>query len=101
MKAGKKTDEFHGCLVHAELRNDKIWIHYNGIENSITAELVAAGVPKEHIVLAFHPPEVREHKGYAVTWQRSLWRNSCIIAWRLSYLHPSLIVTHQSHHIYP
>lgn len=29
-------------------------------------ELVAAGVPKDRIVLAFHPPQVREHTGYAL-----------------------------------
>ena len=56
----------HGCVVHAEIRNDKIWIHYDGIEDGITDELVAAGVPKDHIVLAFHPPQVREHTGYAL-----------------------------------
>ncbi|KKD38079.1 MAG: XisI protein [Limnoraphis robusta] len=56
----------HGCIVHAEIRNDKIWIHYDGIEDGITDELVAAGVPKDHIVLAFHPPEVRQYTGYAI-----------------------------------
>ncbi len=56
----------HGCVVHAEIRNDKIWIHYDGIEDGITEELVTAGVPKDHIVLAFHPPQVREHTGYAL-----------------------------------
>jgi len=56
----------HGCIVHAEFRNHKIWIHYDGIEDSITEELVAAGVPKDSIVLAFHPPQVREHTGYAI-----------------------------------
>ncbi|MEB3885449.1 XisI protein [Lyngbya sp. CCY1209] len=56
----------HGCVVHAEIRNEKIWIHYDGIEDGITPELVAAGVPKDRIVLAFHPPEVREHTGYAI-----------------------------------
>jgi len=62
----EKDHRVHGCIVHVEFRNDKIWIHYDGIEDGITAELVAAGVPKDHIVLAFHPPEVREHTGYAV-----------------------------------
>jgi XisI protein len=57
----------HGCVVHAEIRNDKIWIHYDGIEDGITDELVAAGVPKDRIVLAFHPLQVREHTGYAIT----------------------------------
>jgi ketopantoate reductase len=56
----------HGMVVHAEIRDGKIWIHYDGIESSITEELVAAGVPKDRIVLAFHPPYVREHTGYAV-----------------------------------
>jgi len=56
----------HGCVVHAEIRDEKIWIHYDGIEDGITLELVAAGVPKDRIVLAFHPPEVREHTGYAI-----------------------------------
>jgi XisI protein len=56
----------HGMIVHAEIRDSKIWIHYDGIEDGITDELVAAGVPKDHIVLAFHPPHVRPHTGYAV-----------------------------------
>jgi hypothetical protein len=41
-------------------------MHYDGIEGSITEELVRDGVPKENIVLAFHPPYMREHTGYAV-----------------------------------
>ncbi|MFH7244021.1 MAG: XisI protein [Spirulina sp.] len=56
----------HGIVVHAEIRDKKIWIHYDGIEGSITEELVAAGIAKENIVLAFHPPYIREHTGYAV-----------------------------------
>ncbi len=56
----------HGTIVHAEIRDGKIWIHYDGTEDGITDELVAAGVPKDHIVLAFHPPHVREHTGYAI-----------------------------------
>ena len=55
----------YGTIVHAEIRNDKIWIHYDGIEDGITDELVAAGVPKDCIVLAFHPPEIRQRTGYA------------------------------------
>ncbi|MEL7069202.1 MAG: XisI protein [Cyanobacteria bacterium J06581_3] len=57
---------FHGPVVHAEIRENKIWIQYDGIEDSITEELVAAGIPKDAIVLGFHPPHVREHTGYAI-----------------------------------
>ncbi|MDF5727743.1 MAG: XisI protein [Rhizonema sp. PD38] len=52
----------HGFVVHAEIRSGKIWIHYDGI----TGEMVAAGVPKDHIVLAFYPHSVREHTDYAL-----------------------------------
>ena len=58
----------HGCIVHAEIRNGKIWMHYDGIEDSITEDLVSAGIPKNCIVLAFHPADVRVHTGYAIAW---------------------------------
>ena len=32
----------------------------------ITDDLVAAGVPKDHIVLAFHSPYVRPHTDHAI-----------------------------------
>jgi hypothetical protein len=61
----EQNRRIHGTIVHVEIRNHKIWIHYDGIEDGITDELVAAGVPKDRIVLAFHPPTVRPHTGYA------------------------------------
>lgn len=33
----------------------------------IADELVAAGIPLEQIVLAFHPTEIRQYTEYAVT----------------------------------
>ena len=57
----------YGTIVHGEIRDGKIWLHYDGIEDGITDELVAAGVPKDHIVLAFHPPEIRQHTGYGIS----------------------------------
>ncbi|MBE9114327.1 XisI protein [Lusitaniella coriacea LEGE 07157] len=56
----------HGCVVHVEIIGNKIWIHRDGIEDGITDELVAAGVPKNKIVLGFHAPEVRQYTGYAI-----------------------------------
>jgi XisI protein len=60
------TRRVHGCVVHIEIHDGKIWMHYDGIEDSITTDLVEAGVPKDKIVLAFHPPEVRQYTGYAI-----------------------------------
>lgn len=36
----------------------KTWIQRDGTEYGITNELVAAGIPKDKIVLAFHPEDV-------------------------------------------
>ena len=55
-----------GCVVHVEIINDKIWIQRDGIEQGITDDLVAAGIPKDKIVLAFHAPNLRQHTGYAI-----------------------------------
>ena len=56
----------HGCLVHVDLVDGKFWIQRDGLEHGIARELVVAGVPKEHIVLAFRPLELRRHTGYAL-----------------------------------
>ncbi|MCU0490939.1 MAG: XisI protein [Chloroflexaceae bacterium] len=56
----------HGCLVHIDLIDGKVWIQRDGTETGIARELVAAGIPKEQIVLAFHPAERRQYTGYAV-----------------------------------
>ena len=62
----QQNKRVHGCLVHIEIINDKIWIHRDGTEDGIANDLVAAGIPKDHIVLAFHPPEIRPHTEFAV-----------------------------------
>ncbi len=56
----------HGCLIHIDIINGKVWVQRDGTEHGIATELVAAGIPKDHIVLGFHPPEVRQHTEYAV-----------------------------------
>jgi len=55
-----------GCIIHLEIRGDKIWIHRDGTEDGIAGELLAAGVPKEKIVLGFYHPEKREITDFAV-----------------------------------
>ncbi len=56
----------HGSVLHVDIRNDKIWIQHDGTERGIADDLLEAGIPKEHIVLAFHSPELREHTEFAV-----------------------------------
>lgn len=56
----------HGCIVHLEIIGDKIWIHEDGLEDGIAEDLLRLGIPKEQIVLGFHPPEVRPYTEFAV-----------------------------------
>lgn len=56
----------HGASLHLDIIGDKIWIQRDGTDRPIADELVEAGVPKEDIVLAFHPEEIRAHTGFAV-----------------------------------
>jgi len=55
-----------GCVLHLDIKNNKIWIQHDGTEIGIADELVKLGVPKEDIVLAFHEPLVREYTGFAI-----------------------------------
>ncbi|MBD2569670.1 XisI protein [Anabaena lutea] len=56
----------HGCLVHLDIIDGKIWVQRDDTEDGVTYELEAAGIPKDKIVLGFHPENVRTHTGYAV-----------------------------------
>ena len=55
-----------GTTLYVRLRDAKFWIEEDWTENGIATDLLEAGVPKEDIVLAFHPPEMRPHTEFAV-----------------------------------
>jgi hypothetical protein len=56
----------HGTVIHLDIINGKIWIQYDGTNRPVADELLAAGVPKEDIVLGFHPADVRPFTEFAV-----------------------------------
>lgn len=56
----------HATPIHVSLIGEKIWIQYDDTEEGVATELLAAGVPKEDIVLGFRHPKVRQHTGFAV-----------------------------------
>ena len=66
MNVGWDKRRVHGCLVHLDIIDGKVWIQRDGTEDGIAIELEAAGIPKSQIVLAFRPPEIRQYTGYAV-----------------------------------
>jgi hypothetical protein len=56
----------HHCVMHLDIRHEKVWIFNNSTEHDIAADLVDLGIPKQDIVLGFHPPFMREFSDYAV-----------------------------------
>jgi hypothetical protein len=56
----------HGCLLHIDIINGKVWIQRDGTEDGVARELLEAGIPKEAMVLGFHEPGVRPYTGFAV-----------------------------------
>jgi len=62
----EKGRRVHGCLVHVDIVDDKLWIQRDGTERGIANELVSAGVPKDQIVLGFRSAELRKHTEFAV-----------------------------------
>jgi hypothetical protein len=56
----------YGCILHVDIKDDKIWVQHDGTEEAIADQLVARGVPKQDIVLAYHAPNVRQYTEFAV-----------------------------------
>jgi XisI protein len=56
----------YGCFLHLSLRNNKIYVEFDGTDVGFTTYLLEAGVPPSDIVLAFHAPNKRPYTGFAV-----------------------------------
>lgn len=56
----------YGCSIHIDIKDSKIWLQTNNTEIDIGQDLLNSGVPKEDIVIGFHPPSLRAISGYAI-----------------------------------
>ena len=56
----------HGSVIHLDLIDGKVWIQYDGTNRPVAEELMAAGIPREDIVLGFHPADVRPLTIFAI-----------------------------------
>jgi hypothetical protein len=61
-----KHQRIHGSILHLDIRDNKIWVQYDGTEEGIANRLVELGVPQEDIVLGFHPPYQRQYTQFSV-----------------------------------
>jgi hypothetical protein len=52
--------------MHFDIKDDKIWIQCNFTDVDIAQELMELGIPREDIVLGFHPAYLRPYTDYAV-----------------------------------
>ncbi|MDJ0589427.1 MAG: XisI protein [Pleurocapsa sp. MO_226.B13] len=55
-----------GCVLHIEIKQDKVWIHWDGTEDGFIIYLEEHGVPPSQIVQGWLPPEMRQHTPYAI-----------------------------------
>ena len=56
----------YGCILHIDIKGDKVWIQHNGTELFVAEDLVALGIPKDRIVLGFHAPFKRQFTEFSV-----------------------------------
>jgi len=54
------STRIYRCVLHVDIKDEKIWVPHDGTEDAIAEQLVALGVPQHDIVLAYHPPHVRQ-----------------------------------------
>lgn len=62
-----KERRIHGSVIHLDIIDGKVWIQHDGTDRPVAEELLAAGIPREDIVLGFHPARVRHLTGFAVS----------------------------------
>ena len=54
----------HGAVIHIDIQGGKVWLQYDGTSRPVADELVASGIPREDIVLGFHPADIRQLSGF-------------------------------------
>ncbi|MBD2312497.1 XisI protein [Desertifilum sp. FACHB-1129] len=59
-------DRIYSCVMHLDIKNEKIWIQRNMTDIQIAEELIKMGVPREDIILGLHSPVYRQYTQYGV-----------------------------------
>jgi hypothetical protein len=53
-------------IIHIDIKDGKIWLQQNLIDQNPAEELVAMEVPREDIILGLQPPYKRQYTDYGV-----------------------------------
>ena len=62
----QKDERIKSVMIHIRLQNNKIWIEEDWTEDGVATDLLQKGITREEIVLAFHPPQVRQYTEFAI-----------------------------------
>jgi hypothetical protein len=57
----------YGCMMHLDIKNEKIWIQQNTTEVDLARKLVEMEIPKHDIVIGFHTAKMRQLRDFAVS----------------------------------
>lgn len=60
------SNRIYRCIVHFDIKEDKIWLQQNLTDLNPAEDLVNLGVPKDDIILGLHPPFKRPYTDYGV-----------------------------------
>jgi hypothetical protein len=61
-----RDERIKNTMIHVRLKDGKIWIEEDWTEEGVATDLLLKGVDREAIVLAFHPPQVRQYTEFAI-----------------------------------
>jgi XisI protein len=61
-----KDERIKSVMIHIRLKDGKVWIEEDWTEEGVATDLLQNGIAREEIVLAFHPPQVRQHTEFAI-----------------------------------
>ncbi len=59
-------DRIYNCVMHLDIKDEKIWIQRNMTDVQIAEELIEMGVPREDLVLGLQAPYKRQYTQYGV-----------------------------------
>jgi XisI protein len=62
----QKDERIKSVMIHIRLKDEKIWIEEDWTEEGVATDLLQKGITREEIVLAFHPPQVRQYTEFAI-----------------------------------
>jgi len=66
MLMGWNRDErIKSTQIHVRLKDGKVWIEEDRTEDGVATGLLENGVEKDEIILAFHPPHLRQYTEFS------------------------------------